>query len=73
MSTKHPRLQITLDEQTNKLLILLAEKKSQSLSLTAAELIKQSLELQEDLYLSNIAGIRDQDGTQWLDHDDAWK
>lgn len=73
MTTKTPRLNITLDSENLGLLATLAGRNNKSLSATAKDLILQALELEEDLYLSKIAAERDKKGTKFISHEDAWK
>lgn len=73
MTTKHPRLNVTLSPENMGLLALLAEKENKSLSMTASELIALALELEEDRYLSSLAAERETSHTGWVSHEDAWK
>jgi predicted DNA-binding protein len=74
MPTDKPRVQVTLDEESNGLLALLAMKHNKSVSATAADLIREALEMHEDLYLSTITNQRilDNADTKTISHDDAW-
>ena len=58
MPTDKPRVQVTLDEESNGLLALLASKHNKSMSAAAADLIREALEMHEDLYLSTITNKR---------------
>ncbi len=73
MTTKHPRLNITLNPEGMGLLTLLAEREDKSLSAIAKELIEEALELREDIYLSRLASKRDTPDAVWVSHEDAWK
>lgn len=73
MTTKHPRLNVTLDAPQMGLLATLAKRSGQSLSSTAQRLIVKALELEEDAWLSNVATVRDKKGAKWVSHKDAWK
>ena len=73
MTTKTPRLNITLSEQEIATLTELAKQKQQSISATAKGLISQALKLDEDAYLSKIANTRDNEKTKWITSDDAWQ
>lgn len=73
MTTKNPRLNITLDSQYLGLVSVLADRNNQSMSVTAKELIIKALELEEDLYLSAAAAERDTAKTKWVDEKSAWK
>ena len=74
MPTDRPRIQVTLDNDTNGLLATLAKKQDQSVSATAATLIRDALELHEDMLFSDISNgrIAADDGER-VSHDDAWK
>ena len=58
MPTENPRIQVMLDPQTNKDLAKFAESQHRSLSSTAADLIREALELHEDIAWSRIADKR---------------
>ena len=74
MPTERPRIQVTLDSDTNGLLATLAEKQDQSVSATAAKLIRDALELHEDMLFSDISNKRvaEDDGKR-VSHDNAWE
>lgn len=55
MTTKHTRVNVTLNADTEKALHYLSKKSHQSLSKVAFDLIQEALELREDMYLSKIA------------------
>lgn len=71
MTTKHPRLNVTLSPEQMGLLTLLAKKEDKSLSAVASTLIAEAMELHEDLYLSKLADERHTDAS-WV-FDDPWK
>ncbi len=52
MPTKHPRLCIVLDEELYERIKLLAKIKNTSMSSMVCELIREALELEEDLLLA---------------------
>lgn len=74
MPTKQPRINITLEEPLYRIIEELAELKGLSLSMVTRELIKEALEIEEDIFLTSFAEERD--GTfsrsTALDHDEAW-
>ena len=74
MPTNRPRIQVTLDEDTGDRLSMLAAGQGRPLSATAAELIRQALDLQEDMYLSQASEARlaGDDGRR-ITHEDAWR
>jgi len=73
MATDNPRIQVMLDEETNGLLANFVAKQRRSVSATAAELIREALELHEDILLSRHADERFAAVRQWAGHEDAWK
>ncbi len=74
MPTELPRVQVTLDSDTNGLLTLLAEKYDKSVSATAADLIRKALELNEDAYLADISNQRmSKDNGKRFSHEEAWR
>lgn len=73
MPTKNPRVNITFEESTAKLLSALAKGNHKSMSGMAKELILEALAMREDVALSNIADIRDQENIKTVKHEDAWK
>jgi predicted DNA-binding protein len=73
MATQNPRIQVMLDAETNGLLASLAERQERSISMTAAELIREALELHEDFLLSQHGDQRIASTQKWINHEDAWK
>ncbi len=73
MATENPRIQVMLDQETSGLLAHLAEQQHRSISATAAELIREALELHEDILLSKHADERFASAKRWVNHEDAWK
>lgn len=73
MATENPRIQVMLDAETNGLLANFAAQQDRSISATAAELIREALELHEDILLSKHADERFAATKKWVGHEDAWK
>ena len=73
MTTKHPRLNVTIGAEQMGLLAKLAKKEDKSLSAIASELIEDALELREDIYFSKLAAEIDTPDAVWISHEDAWK
>ncbi len=73
MATDNPRIQVMLDAETSGLLATFAAQHKRSLSSTAAELIREALELHEDILLSRHADERFTHTKRWVSHEDAWK
>lgn len=73
MVTENPRIQVMLDVETSGLLANFAAQSQRSLSATAADLIREALELHEDILLSRHADKRFSSAKKWISHEDAWK
>lgn len=73
MPTPNPRVNITLDKSELFILSAFAKKKKSSLSSAAKQLILKALELEEDIYLSELAEKRLEQTKKWVSHKDAWK
>ena len=73
MATDNPRIQVMLDAETNGLLASFAAQQERSISATAAELIREALELHEDVLLSKHADARFKAAKKWISHGEAWK
>ncbi|HEV2916470.1 MAG TPA: DUF6290 family protein [Candidatus Babeliales bacterium] len=73
MPTKNPRINITIEPETQKLLSVLAHQEQRSVSSLATELILEALERREDIGLSTIAQERDTEEMEIVSHDDIWK
>lgn len=73
MPTNNPRINITFDENTAKLIAVLAKHEHRSVSGIAKELILEALERREDMFLSTIAETRDTSSAKRVRHADAWK
>ncbi len=72
MPTAKKRINLTVDESMYDELEKLKElKEAPSLSAVVLELTKSALEVEEDLYFSNIASERE--GEELLDHEEVWK
>ena len=73
MPTDKPRIQVILDAETNGLLASLADEKNRSVSVTAADLIREALELHEDRIFSDISNQRiESDNGKRYSHEEAW-
>ena len=73
MPTKHPRINITVEESIAGTLFALAEHEHKSISSLAKELLLEALERREDMTLSAIAEIRDTKKAKRIKHTNAWK
>lgn len=74
MPAKNPRINVVLDNPLYKNIKYLAERDGVSLSNKARELIKDAIEIQEDLYLAEIAQSREKTLTDSnnLSHEEVW-
>jgi len=73
MPTKEPRLNVVLDKETRGIIAQLAKRHDKTLSDIAAGLIRDALEVQEDVYFSNLAEERRKDTRPPIPHDEFWK
>ncbi|MDF1536868.1 MAG: antitoxin, RHH family protein [bacterium] len=74
MPTKNPRINIVVEGPLYKVLKELADKKGLSLSTLSRDLIREALEMREDIALNYVADKRDRTlkAAELIDHDDAW-
>ncbi len=74
MPAKNPRINVVLDPRLFKNVQFLAEKDGVSLSTKVRDLLKDAMEIQEDIYLANIAERRENtlDVNEILTHEDTW-
>jgi len=73
MPTQNPRGNITFEPDLLHAVQLLAKQESKSVSFVAKELIIDALERREDIALSAIAELRDNEKGKLISHEDAWK
>jgi len=74
MPTQNPRINIVLDDLLYQNVRFLARKDNVSLSAKVRDLLKEAIEIQEDIALSEFAEKRD---ASWNDldaltHDEVW-
>ncbi len=74
MPTKNPRINVVLEKPIYRSVRHLAEKEGVSLSLKARDLIKEALELEEDIALASFAEKREKTFTRQkaLKHSEVW-
>jgi hypothetical protein len=74
MPTQNPRINIVLDNFLYQNVQLLAKKDNVSLSAKVRDLLKEALEIQEDIALSGFAEEREKswNDSKALTHDDVW-
>ncbi len=73
MSLAKKRINLTVDDKTYSVLETLSEKKRQKISTVSLNLIQQALEMQEDIYFSNLADERLSKKQKRISPDKAWK
>ncbi|MCK4519212.1 MAG: antitoxin, RHH family protein [Candidatus Omnitrophica bacterium] len=75
MPTKNPRLNVVIEPNLYKALSKIARREDISLSLLARDLLKESLELHEDICWQEEAQKRDKTFSykKGLSHKDVWK
>ena len=67
------RLLVSIEEEILNDISEIAKNNKTSLSKIAADLIKASLEIEEDKLFSKLAGSRLDQTKTWSNHEDAWK
>ena len=75
MPTKKPRLNVVLDPSLYKSLEKLAHQEGISLSLAARDLIREGLEIYEDIYWQEVAHKREKtfSAKKSLSHKEVWE
>jgi len=74
MPTKNPRINIVLERPLYEVLQQMAQRENVSLSMKVRDLVRESIDRQEDLALAGIAEEREAsfDHSRGLRHDDVW-
>jgi hypothetical protein len=74
MPAKNPRINVVLEEPVYNSVERLARKDKVSLSLKVRDLVKEALEIEEDIALSQFAETREKTFTKKksLKHDEVW-
>ena len=74
MATAKRRLNVTLPDNINAVIQMLAERDGVAHAAKAVELIEMGIELSdtEDKYLSKIADKRAGQNAQYVSHEEAW-
>ena len=75
MPTKNPRINVVLEKPLYNSVERLAERDGVSLSLKVRDLVKEALEIEEDIGLAKLAEIREKtfNRKRSLKHDEVWK
>lgn len=74
MPTKNPRVNVVLEEPLYDTIKALAKRDGVSLSLKVRDLVKEALEIKEDIALSYFAESREKTfrKSKTLKHDEVW-
>jgi metal-responsive CopG/Arc/MetJ family transcriptional regulator len=74
MPTKNPRINVVLEKPLYNNVERLAERDGVSLSLKVRDLVKEALEIEEDIGLANLAETREKTFSRKksLKHDEVW-
>jgi hypothetical protein len=74
MPTKNPRINVVLEEPLYNMIEELAERDGVSLSLKVRDLVKEAIEIKEDVALSLFAEEREKTfrKSRALKHDEVW-
>ena len=74
MPTKNPRINVVLEKPLYNSIERLAKREGISLSLKVRDLVKEALEMEEDIALSRFASEREKTfrKTKAVNHDEAW-
>jgi hypothetical protein len=74
MPAKNPRINVVLEKPLYEAIERLATKEGISLSTKARDLIREALEIEEDIALSEFAEIRERSlaKSKLLNHNEVW-
>lgn len=74
MPAKNPRLNVVFEKPLYKAIERLARRDGVSLSLKVRDLVKEALEIEEDIALTDLAETREKsfDAKKALKHDEIW-
>ena len=73
MPTSNPRVNVVLDRELQKDLRLAAKRRGKSVSAAAADLLRDALERDEDLFLARLSERRERTSKRTYSHAEAWK
>jgi len=73
MPSSNPRLNVVLDRELQKDLWLAAKRRGKSLSAAAAELLRDALERDEDLFLARLSESREKTSKRTYSDEEAWQ
>ena len=74
MPTKNPRINVAVDKALYKVIEALSREKGISMSMVTRDLIKEAIEIEEDIALADFAAEREKtlDADRTLSHEDTW-
>jgi hypothetical protein len=74
MSTKNPRINVVLEKPLYDAIKRFAKKEGVSLSLKVRDLVKEALEIEEDIALAHFAEVREKTFSKKksLKHNEVW-
>jgi hypothetical protein len=75
MPTKNPRINVSVEKPIYSIIETLAKEKGVSISMITRDLIKEALEIYEDVFLTNFAEEREKtfDKDKSLYHEEVWE
>ncbi len=75
MPTKNPRINVSVEKSIYSIIETLAKEKGISISMVTRDLIKEALEIYEDVYLADFAEEREKtfDKDRSISHEEVWK
>ncbi|KPJ84640.1 MAG: hypothetical protein AMS17_15965 [Spirochaetes bacterium DG_61] len=75
MPTKNPRINVSIEKPIYSIIETLAKEKGVSISMVTRDLIKEALEIYEDVFLADFAEEREKtfDKDMSLSHEEVWE
>lgn len=73
MPSLNPRLNVVLDRDLQRDLRLAAKRRGKSLSAAAAELLRDALERDEDVFFARLSERREKTSKRTYSDEEAWK
>ena len=73
MTAKNPRINVTFEEDSAKVFMMMAKKQHKPVASIVRDLALEALELKEDFFLSKMAEKLDKKNTKLHNHNKAWQ
>lgn len=73
MPTSKKRLNLTLPEDLEEMLVGFAKRDKVPVAAKAIEFLKIAIEIEEDAVWARLAAERDTPDAEFISHEDAWK